>query len=58
MAKKTDNHEHGGNGNDHCAFCGRSQNEVELLISTENVAICSDCAMMAYEYDTAALNPK
>ncbi|MBQ2149748.1 MAG: ATP-dependent Clp protease ATP-binding subunit ClpX, partial [Bacteroidales bacterium] len=58
MAKKTDNHEHGGNGNDHCAFCGRSQNEVELLISTENVAICSDCAMMAYEYAKEALNPK
>ncbi|MDD2595112.1 MAG: ATP-dependent Clp protease ATP-binding subunit ClpX [Bacteroidales bacterium] len=43
MAKKK-------NDSDHCIFCGRSQDEVDLLISTENASICSDCAFTAYEY--------
>ena len=54
MAKKTDKH---GEGADHCAFCGRGQDEVDLLISAGDVSICSDCARMAYEYAKEALNP-
>ncbi len=42
---------------DHCAFCGRSEEEVDLLISAGEVSICSDCAMAAYEYSREALNP-
>ena len=57
MAKKNDSQDKGHGANDHCAFCGRGQDEVDLLISAENVAICSDCAMMAYEYAKEALNP-
>ena len=54
MAKKNDKH---GEGADHCAFCGRGQDEVDLLISAGDVSICSDCARMAYEYAKEALNP-
>ena len=53
MAKKNDNH---SEGTDHCAFCGRGQDEVDLLISAGEVAICSDCARMAYEYAKEALH--
>ena len=46
-------------GNDkhqcHCVFCGRSQDEVELMIETPTAAICSDCAAMAHEYCREAL---
>lgn len=33
-----------------CDFCGRSQDEVDLLITAGNASICSDCAAMAYQY--------
>ncbi len=34
----------------HCAFCGRGENEVELLIpSPEGVCICSDCVEVCTE---------
>jgi len=52
MAKKK-----GCNDNEFCIFCGRSADEVELLISAEHAAICSDCAQMAYEYTKEALHP-
>ena len=32
-----------------CNFCGRSENEVRLLISGVSGYICEDCAMQAYE---------
>ena len=54
MAKKKDKHDEGAG---HCAFCGRGQEEVDLLISAGDVSICSDCARMAYEYAKEALNP-
>ena len=55
MAKNKDkDHEE---GSDHCAFCGRGQDEVDLLISAGDVSICSDCARMAYEYAKEALSP-
>lgn len=41
---------------EHCIFCGRSREEVELMISAENASICSDCAHTAYEYAREALN--
>lgn len=40
MAKKT--------GNNRCSFCGRSDNEVRLLISGINGFICDECAEQAY----------
>jgi len=33
----------------HCIFCGRSQDDVDLLITTENAAICNECAEMAHK---------
>ncbi len=44
--------------NDRCAFCGRTQDEVDLLITTENAAICSDCAEAAYGAVREILHPK
>ena len=32
-----------------CSFCGRSENEVKLLITGINGYICENCAMQAYE---------
>lgn len=32
-----------------CAFCGRSENEVERMVTANGVSICSDCARMALE---------
>lgn len=32
-----------------CNFCGRSENEVDLLITGLNGFICNDCAQQAYE---------
>ena len=41
---------------DRCAFCGRTQEEVELLLNSEGgVSICSDCARTAYEYSRQVL---
>lgn len=31
-----------------CSFCGRSENEVRLLINGVNGYICEDCAVQAY----------
>ena len=43
---------------DRCVFCGRTQDEVDLLITTENAAICSDCAEAAYGAVREVLHPK
>ena len=32
-----------------CAFCGRSEKEVEHMVTANGVSICSDCARMALE---------
>ncbi len=38
-------------GNDrHCVFCGRSENEVPLLLQGMDSAICSDCVKLCYDY--------
>ena len=39
MAKKTN----------HCSFCGRSENEVSILITGMNGFICDQCVAQAYE---------
>lgn len=52
MAKKNNNNL------EHCCFCGRSANEVPLLITGENASICSECAQIAYETAHAALAPE
>ena len=49
MAKKT------GYEEERCAFCGRTQSEVDLLISAGGISICNDCAKMAYEYSVEAM---
>lgn len=43
-----------------CSFCGRSENEVRLLITGINGFICDDCAKQAYEIiqSTGVLAPK
>lgn len=43
-----------------CSFCGRSENEVRLLITGINGVICEDCAKQAYEIiqSTGVLAPK
>ncbi len=41
-----------------CVFCGRTQDEVDLLITTEHAAICSDCAEAAYGAVREVLHPK
>ena len=45
------------NKNDRCVFCGRSQDEADLLITTENAAICCDCAEAAYNAVREVLHP-
>ncbi len=32
-----------------CAFCGRSEKEVQSMVTANGVSICSDCAKMALE---------
>ena len=32
-----------------CSFCGRTENDVKLLITGLNGYICEDCAAQAYE---------
>ena len=32
-----------------CAFCGRSESEVDHMVTANGVSICSDCARMALE---------
>lgn len=43
-----------------CSFCGRSENEVRLLITGINGFICEDCAKQAYEIiqSSGVLAPK
>ncbi|MCF0173070.1 MAG: ATP-dependent Clp protease ATP-binding subunit ClpX [Bacteroidales bacterium] len=45
-------------GIDSCVFCGRSRDEVDLLISAENASICSDCAQVAYDAAREILHPE
>jgi ATP-dependent Clp protease ATP-binding subunit ClpX len=42
---------------DRCIFCGRTQDQVDLLITTENAAICSDCAEAAYNAVREVIHP-
>ena len=42
----------------HCAFCGRSENEVPLMMYGENACICSDCAEMAFTKARELLHPQ
>jgi len=37
------------NSSNHCSFCGRSENEVTLLISGVSGFICDMCAEQAHE---------
>ena len=34
---------------DKCSFCGRTRNEVNLLIAGTDGFICDDCATQAYD---------
>jgi ATP-dependent Clp protease ATP-binding subunit ClpX len=38
-----------------CSFCGRSEDEVEFMITGMNGYICNDCASQAYEITQEAL---
>ena len=53
MAKKTNK-----GATDHCCFCGRGADEVDLLITGENAAICSDCIKLAYDSAKSILSPE
>ena len=37
-----------------CSFCGRSENEVKLLITGLNGHICEECAKQAYDIACSA----
>ncbi len=41
-----------------CSFCGRSRDEIEVLIEGDIAAICSDCAQQALDYAKEALNER
>lgn len=43
---------------DHCAFCGRPESKVPMLIDGLEAAICSDCALSAQEIVTEETNSK
>ena len=42
---------------DHCAFCGRGNDEVELMLHGEDVCICSDCVTAANAQIQSILHP-
>lgn len=44
--------------NNRCTFCGRSEKEVELLITGLNGFICETCARQAYEITQEMLKTK
>lgn len=39
-----------GDGLRYCMFCGRSENEVPLLLQGLDACICSDCVEMGHQY--------
>lgn len=41
-----------------CAFCGRSESEVDHMVTANGVSICSDCARMALESMTGDAGTK
>ena len=43
---------------DRCSFCGRSRNEVKLLISGLNGFICEDCAEQAHQIVTEEIKQR
>ena len=45
MAGRKDNHEE-----EYCMFCGRSENEVPLLLQGLDACICSDCVKLCGDY--------
>lgn len=44
--------------NNLCSFCGRNENEVEVLIAGDIAAICNDCAQQALDYSKEAIASK
>ncbi len=44
--------------NNYCSFCGRSENEVDVLIAGEIAAICNECAQQATDYAKETLSSK
>ena len=56
MAKKQTGNPHAG-GQHRCSFCGRSEDEVQLLLTGQTGYICSDCAKMAAEMADDILHP-
>ena len=38
-----------GDGLRYCMFCGRSENEVPLLLQGLDACICSDCVEMGHQ---------
>jgi ATP-dependent Clp protease ATP-binding subunit ClpX len=55
MADKSGNRK--DKGKRRCSFCGRSEDEVELLLEGPDGAICNDCAEIAHKYVKDSLNP-
>ncbi len=45
-----------GKNKNRCSFCGRTEDEVSLLISGINGYICSDCTHQAYEITQEAMS--
>lgn len=46
------------NSNDYCSFCGRSDNEVTLLIAGMSAHICNNCVEQAYQIVKESLETK
>ena len=42
----------------HCSFCGRSRDEVEILLAGQDVHICENCVEHARELIEQELNMK
>lgn len=42
---------------EHCSFCGRDKNEVQLLIAGLNANICESCSEQAYQIVQESINP-
>lgn len=46
-----------GGGKRRCSFCGRDENQVNLLLEGPEGAICDECAELAHKYVQDALHP-
>jgi hypothetical protein len=47
----------GGGSATRCSFCGKSQNDVRVIVTSRESAICDECVFLALDVTSGKKNP-